>query len=161
DPATDGLKPGKYVMLSVSDSGVGMTAEVMARVFEPFFTTKDVGKGSGLGLSMVYGFVRQSGGHVTIASEPGRGTTVRLYLPRAEADAATVKLAGDESANPGGREQILGGEDEVAVRAAIELILGDLGYRVVTAGNGQQALRELDRNAGIDLVLTDVVMPDG
>jgi len=160
--AADGdVKPGKYVRLAVSDTGVGMTAEVMARVFEPFFTTKDVGKGSGLGLSMVYGFVRQSGGHVRIASEPGRGTTVRLYLPRAEAAAATSKRPADQPAHPRGRERILVVEDEVAVRVAIERILRDLGYTVVTAGNGRQALLELDRSGGIDLVLTDVVMPDG
>ncbi|HZQ01469.1 MAG TPA: MHYT domain-containing protein [Reyranella sp.] len=150
------LVPGDYVMLSVSDSGRGMSPEILARVFEPFFTTKEVGKGTGLGLSMVYGFIKQSKGHIAIYSEPGHGTTVRMYFPR-NMPAAAAAPARRESMR-GGHESILVVEDEEAVRAIVSEQLRSLGYKVRHAANAEAALRLLDEG-GFDLVLTDVMMP--
>ncbi|GGE17282.1 two-component system sensor histidine kinase/response regulator [Aureimonas endophytica] len=152
------VAPGQYVMLAVSDTGCGMSAEVMGKVFEPFFSTKPEGKGSGLGLSMVYGFVKQSGGHVKIYSEIGHGTTIRLYLPRAmEAEDAEVKL----SAGPivGGGETILVVEDDAEVRDTVVEMLTDLGYRVLKAVDAQSGLNVVESGIPIDLLFTDVVMP--
>jgi len=156
------LVPGPYVMLAVSDTGLGMAPEVLARVFEPFFTTKDVGKGTGLGLSMVYGFVKQSSGFVYIDSEKGRGTTVRLYFPSAEADVALppADLAKPTSL-PDGNETILVVEDAAAVRTATASLLESLGYRVLQADDGRAALELAEAHLEIDLVLTDVIMPGG
>jgi PAS domain S-box-containing protein len=156
-----GLAAGDYVLLAVSDSGHGMTPEVRARAFEPFFSTKGPGRGSGLGLATIYGFVRQSGGHVTIYSEVGKGTTVNIYLPRtlpAEAPAdASVR-----SAMPGGRgEHVLVVEDEERVRRLTSSRLRSLGYRVTEAANGAEARALLDGGLKVDLVLTDLVMPGG
>ena len=155
------IAAGDYAMIAVSDSGHGMTAEVLARVFEPFFTTKPDGRGTGLGLPMVFGFCKQSGGHVRIYSEPGEGTTVRLYLPRAhdavEAGGARVS---HPVAMPRGTATVLVVEDEAAVREIAVAILSDLGYRVVEAADGEEALRVFGQHAAtIDLLLTDVILP--
>jgi CheY-like chemotaxis protein len=157
------VTPGDYVMLAVSDTGTGMSREVLARVFEPFFTTKEPGKGTGLGLAMVFGFAKQSGGHVNIQSEPGKGTTVSLYLPRA----IGVELAGTPRAAapaelPRGSATILVVEDDDDVRAVAVTILRDLGYQVMTAADGTEALRLFDASeAGIDLLLVDMMLPGG
>ena len=148
---------GQYVMLAVTDTGAGMAPEILARVFEPFFSTKPEGKGTGLGLAQAYGFTKQSGGHIKIYSEPGDGTTVKIYLPRTRraADAPDVH----ESARlEGGAEHILVVEDDAAVRAAVTDMLGELGYRVSRA-NGAEAALDILRKEAPDLVFTDVVMP--
>jgi signal transduction histidine kinase/FixJ family two-component response regulator len=153
--------PGDYTMLAVSDTGHGMEPAVAARVFEPFFTTKLDGKGTGLGLAMVFGFVKQSGGHVKVYSEPGHGTTIRLYLPRAKAGLLPVIQRSDVPVEmPRGTATILVVEDEPAVREIAVAILGDLGYRVLEAADGEEGLRVFGAHmAEIDLVLTDVVLP--
>jgi PAS domain S-box-containing protein len=158
------LTPGDYVMLAVTDTGVGMPPEVVARAFEPFFTTKSAGKGTGLGLSMIYGFAKQSGGHLKIYSEPGHGTTVRLYLPRHSTQAIAALPAApapSQTDQPRGGETILVVEDDALVRNFVVLQLRDLGYRVIEAADGPKALRIFDSNEPIDLLLTDVVMPGG
>ena len=156
------VPPGRYVMLSITDSGTGMTPEVKARVFEPFFTTKEVGKGSGLGLSMVYGFVKQSNGHVSIYSEPGLGTTIRLYLPAASGRSDDVESSPDETvAAFKGSETVLVVEDDTFVRAYAVSSLSALGYRVLSAADGREALDKLSKDTPIDLLFTDAVMPGG
>ena len=149
---------GQYVLLAVSDTGGGMSPEVVARAFEPFFTTKAQGKGTGLGLSMVYGFVKQSGGHLKIYSEPGQGTTVKLYLPRTH-EAAEVVEAVDPRPFSGGTETILVAEDDDEVRSTVVELLSALGYRVLTARDAASALTVIESGARIDLLFTDVVMP--
>jgi two-component system NtrC family sensor kinase len=162
----DGLAPGQYVMLAVTDSGSGMSREVRERAFEPFFTTKPTGMGTGLGLSMVYGFMKQSSGHVTIYSEPGEGTTIKLYFPRL-ADQRGLPDWTDEraAARPApaarGRETILLVEDDEEVRRFAAEVLRDQGYKVHAAGDGPSALRLLDSESGISLLFTDVVLPGG
>lgn len=154
-----GLPPGDYVELSVSDTGEGMAEEVAQRAFEPFFTTKDVGKGTGLGLSQVFGFVRQSGGHVAIDTAQGQGTTVRLILPR-DANETVGDDREDRRAAPcGDGETILLVEDEERVRTFSAEALRDLGYQVIVAADGAEALSLIDRGASIDLLFTDVIMP--
>ncbi|CAN7177926.1 response regulator [Pseudoduganella sp. LjRoot289] len=148
---------GQYVMLSVTDTGAGMTPEVLRRAFEPFFTTKPEGEGTGLGLSMAYGFVKQSRGHIKIFSEPGEGTSVKIYLPRSLTD-ETQELPGLSGPALGGDETVLVVEDDPGVRAVVLDMLGGLGYRVLSAENGEQALRVLERER-VDLLFTDVVMP--
>lgn len=150
-------RPGDYVALSVTDTGTGMTQDVLSRAFEPFFTTKEVGKGTGLGLSMVYGFVKQSKGHVAIYSELGHGTVVTLYLPRA--DRQEEKAVTREFHIPRGTERILVVEDEDQVRAIVAGQLSSLGYAVTEASNGEAALGKLDAGPAFDLLLTDVIMP--
>jgi CheY-like chemotaxis protein len=152
------LTPGQYVMLAVTDTGCGIAAELLERVFEPFFTTKPEGQGTGLGLSMVYGFVKQSGGHINIYSEPGHGTTVRLYLPRARAqeDLETNVEAGPAA---GGTETVLVVEDDEDVRATVVALLMELGYRILQARDAQSALAIVESGIAIDLIFTDVVMP--
>jgi len=150
---------GQYVVLTVSDTGAGMTAEVVERAFEPFFSTKGEGKGSGLGLSMVYGFVKQSGGHIKIYAEPGLGTAIKLYFPRARQGATPAAIETERGTVVGGGEHVLVVEDEPLVRAHVESLL--LGYRVTTAANGPAAMAVLERRADIDLLFTDVVMPGG
>ena len=151
---------GDYAMLAVSDTGQGMEAGVLARVFEPFFTTKPDGKGTGLGLPMVFGFVKQSGGHVMIQSEPGCGTTVRLYLPRAERAAPAPRRPAIAAELPRGDATILVVEDEPAVREVAVEILEGLGYRVLEAGDGEAALGVIAAHGReIALMLTDVVLP--
>jgi len=152
------VEPGQYVMLAVTDTGVGMAPEIIDRVFEPFFSTKAEGKGSGLGLSMVYGFVKQSGGHVKIYSEPGHGTTIKLYLPRAMG-AEDVEVVLDGGPVTGGAETVLVVEDDPEVRATAIEMLGDLGYRVLRAGDADSALSVIESGVPIDLLFTDVVMP--
>lgn len=150
-------RPGDYVALSVTDTGTGMTQEVLSRAFEPFFTTKEVGKGTGLGLSMVYGFVKQSKGHVAIYSELGHGTVVTLYLPRA--DRQDEKVVTREFHIPRGTERVLVVEDEEQVRAIVAGQLSSLGYVVAEASNGEAALAKLQAGPAFDLLLTDVIMP--
>ena len=156
------VPPGDYVMISVTDEGEGMTPEVHARAFEPFFTTKEVGKGSGLGLSMVYGFIKQSGGHVAIYSEPSLGTSVRLYLPAAsEGGSKSTPTDLGERDVPGGQETVLVVEDDPFVRGYAVAALEGLGYRTILAGNGPEALARLAASADVDLLFTDIVMPGG
>lgn len=149
---------GQYVMLAVTDTGAGMTPDVLAKVFEPFFSTKPEGKGTGLGLSMVYGFVKQSGGHIRIYSEPGSGTTVKLYLPRALENEDLV-VSPDTMAADGGSETILVAEDDAEVRATVVETLRELGYRVLTAHDAASALTVIESGIAIDVLFTDVVMP--
>jgi len=156
-----GVAPGKYVLLAISDTGEGMTEEVRHRVFEPFFTTKEKGKGTGLGLSTVYGIVKQSGGNVWIYSEPGRGTTFKVYLPQVVSDPRELGEEVAEVAPPGGSETILLVEDEAVVRGLARRILEQAGYSVVEASRGDEALRFCAEHADeVDLLLTDVVMPE-
>ncbi len=152
------VTPGQYVMLAVTDTGSGMSPTVRERVFEPFFTTKPEGQGTGLGLSMVYGFVKQSGGHVKIYSEEGHGTTIRIYLPRVrqEEDLETNVEAGPAK---GGTETILIVEDDEEVRATVVEMLSDLGYSVLKAKDAQSALAIVESGVPIDMLFTDVVMP--
>jgi putative addiction module CopG family antidote len=150
--------PGQYVLLAVTDTGCGMSPEIVEKVFEPFFSTKGEGKGSGLGLSMVYGFVKQSGGHVKIYSEVGEGTTVKLYLPRAVAS-EDVEVAVDSGPISGGSETVLVVEDDDEVRATVVEMLVDLGYRVLKAIDAASALSVIESGIPIDMLFTDVVMP--
>ena len=149
--------PGQYVMLAVSDTGTGMTPEVMARVFEPFFTTKPEGKGTGLGLAQAYGFVKQSGGHIKIYSEPGHGSTIKLYLPRTRRETDIQDHSAGQPVQ-GGNEHILVVEDDEGVRAAVVDMLASLGYCVSKAGDAESALALLEKEKP-DLIFTDVVMP--
>ncbi|MDM0044264.1 PAS domain-containing protein [Variovorax dokdonensis] len=157
-----GLAAGQYVLIAVSDTGTGMTADVLAKAFDPFFTTKEVGRGTGLGLSQVYGFVKQSGGHVKIYSEPGDGTTVKVYLPRLTGPSQDEDpaLAEVQSPRGDGRELVLVVEDEPAVRQFSVAALGELGYRVLEADGAAAALKLLDAHPDIALLFTDVVMPE-
>jgi PAS domain S-box-containing protein len=153
------VRAGSYVMIAISDSGSGMSPDVLARVFEPFFTTKDVGQGTGLGLSMVYGFIKQSEGHVRIYSEVGVGTVVRLYLPRSR-DVAVPAVAAP-AALPTGTETILLVEDNSLVRTFASAQLAALGYRVVAAEDARRALEMVEHGCAPDLLFTDVIMPGG
>jgi len=155
------VTPGNYVCLSVTDTGVGMTPETQSRVFEPFFTTKGPGAGSGLGLSMVYGFAKQSGGHVAIYSEVGQGTTINLFLPVAVDGSRTSKAAPLKQAPSKGTETILVVEDDPKVLRLTVTRLEELNYRVIATSNGPDAMDVLKQNDKIDLVLCDVVMPGG
>jgi len=154
--------PGQYVVICVSDTGIGMSKQVLERAFEPFFTTKEVGQGTGLGLSQVYGFVKQSGGHIKIYSEPQQGTTVKLYLPRLHGDGDAY---GDTEQRPLPRsaaaETILVVEDDDDVRAYTKEILRELGYGILEAATAHAALRLLEQHAEIDLLFTDVGLPGG
>jgi CheY-like chemotaxis protein len=154
------VTPGAYVLVAVSDTGTGIAPEHLPRVFEPFFTTKEHGKGSGLGLSMVYGFVKQSQGHVTIYSEPGQGTTVKLYLPRTVEEVAGYET-GVEGAWRGDGETVLLVEDDEAVRHFARQQLTSLGYRVLEAATGPEALELVRAHGEIALLFTDIVMPGG
>jgi PAS domain S-box-containing protein len=153
-----GLAPGQYVMLAMSDTGSGMTPEVREKAFEPFFSTKPEGQGTGLGLSMTYGFVKQSGGHIRIYSEPGHGTTIKLYLPRCH-EPEQVPSRPEPAAAVGGTETVLVVEDDAAVRRTVCDLLGSLGYRVLQAPDAGIALGMLEQGCHIDLLFTDVVMP--
>jgi PAS domain S-box-containing protein len=156
------VKAGEYVLLSLSDTGTGMPREVRDRAFEPFFTTKEPGRGTGLGLAMVYGFVKQTGGHVTIYSEVGHGTTVNLYLPRAASCASEQQADRPKSgADLHAREAILVVEDDERVRRLAVTRLKGMGYQVLEAANGPEALTILARDDRIDLLFTDLVMPGG
>ncbi len=157
------VKAGQYVLIAVTDTGVGMDQSTLAHAFEPFFTTKGVGKGTGLGLSQVYGFVLQSAGHVTIYSELGEGTTVKIYLPRyfGPEDQAEELDPSSDAAGAIGAECILVVEDDDALRLYTVEMLSDLGYSVLTAANGPAALDIIDRGYSVDLLFTDIVMPGG
>ncbi|MBQ1497172.1 MAG: PAS domain-containing protein [Sphingomonas sp.] len=159
------VTPGQYVLICVSDTGTGMDEETLAHAFEPFFTTKEVGRGTGLGLSMVYGFIKQSGGHVRIYSERGDGTTVKIYLPRVHGtarDAAAAHAPAPPAPQGNVDETILVCEDDENVRAYTVEVLRELGYRVIEAGDGPAALAALDaEREAIDLLFTDVVLPGG
>jgi CheY-like chemotaxis protein len=156
------LPRGDYVSLSVSDTGAGMTAEVIARAFDPFFTTKPIGQGTGLGLSMVYGFVRQSGGQALIRSEPGRGAQIRLYLPRYLGERTLAEAEGDAArAERGDGQTILVVDDEPSVRLLVRDVLDELGYDVVEAETGAAGLEILQSARRIDLLVTDVGLPGG
>lgn len=152
--------PGQYVVICVSDTGTGMSPEVLNHAFEPFFTTKEPGQGTGLGLSQVYGFVKQSGGHVKIYSEVGEGTSIRMYFPRYHSHEQPAADSAEEFIAEGGAvEAILVVEDDADLRAYISDVLRDLNYRVVSAGSAQAALTILLQDQRVDLLLTDVVMP--
>ena len=158
------VKPGNYVMIAVSDTGMGIPAPLLDKVFEPFFTTKEVGKGSGLGLSMVYGFVKQSNGHIKIYSEEGHGTTVKLYLPQAAGIAAVADVPAAEPGIAGferGDKSILIVEDDTLVREYVVTQIDSLGYRTLAASNATEALAIINGPEGIDLLFTDVIIPGG
>ncbi|WP_234730465.1 hybrid sensor histidine kinase/response regulator [Acidocella facilis] len=154
------IASGAYVCISVADSGLGMDAATLARAFEPFFTTKPLGQGTGLGLSMIYGFARQSGGFLRIESEPGAGTIVRLYLPRClECDAPTAQVAPEQIAYEATGESVLVVEDDAMVRGLIVEVLGTLGYAALQAQDGPQGLEMLQSRRAIDLLITDIGLP--
>jgi CheY-like chemotaxis protein len=157
------MQPGQYVSLSVTDTGVGMAPDILSRAFEPFFTTKPLGAGTGLGLSMIYGFVRQSGGQVRIYSEVGRGTTVTIYLPRFIGQAASSSdeetMTEAPRAKPG--ETVLVVDDEELVRDLVVEVLDDLGYSSLQAADAAAGLKLLKSNTRIDLLVTDVGLPGG
>ncbi len=155
-----GVVPGPYVLIAVSDAGIGMDAETRSHIFEPFFTTKEVGKGTGLGLAMVHGIVKQSGGHIAVYSEPGRGSTFKIFMPRVAQAAASPDVGPARPRTAGGHETVLIAEDDRAVREVVAETLAQRGYAVLRASDSQMAL-ELARSAagGVDLLLTDIVMP--
>ncbi|MGM0665226.1 MAG: PAS domain S-box protein [Thermodesulfobacteriota bacterium] len=154
------VAPGPHVMLAVSDTGCGMSPEILDRMFEPFFTTKEAGKGTGLGLPTVYGIVKQSGGNIWVYSEPGKGTCFKIYLPRVDRDVEQEKKKTVSRVSPGGAETILVVEDEVQIRNLAARILAGYGYRVLRAANGPEAVKAAQGHEGpIHLLLTDVVMP--
>ena len=155
------VPPGRYVLLEVSDSGVGISPEVKSRIFEPFFTTKPKGVGTGLGLATLYNIVRQAGGTVAVESEPGSGTSFSIFLPRAEGEVAPVPLEERRRDTSARGETVLLAEDEPAVRSLVRQVLEAAGYHVLEAGSGEEALRMAEKHAGgIELLLTDVVMPN-
>ncbi len=154
-----GMVCGDYVMIAVSDTGMGMDAATRAHLFEPFFSTKNRGKGSGLGLSIVYGIVQQSHGHINVYSEPGSGTIFEIYLPR-QKDTASSLVPSIRSRTPRGSETILIADDEDGVRKLMHAILATNGYNVIETRDGKEALTAYETNpAGIDMVVTDIVMP--
>jgi PAS domain S-box-containing protein len=153
------VKPGQYVLIAISDTGVGIAADLLDKVFEPFFTTKEPGRGTGLGLSMVYGFVKQSGGHIKVYSEQGHGTTIKLYLPRNIESLQDAHVAGGAEIAPGGTELILVVEDDPLVRNYVIAQIRSLGYRTLSAANADEALRAIHADPTIDLLFTDVIMP--
>ncbi len=159
-PDTPALLPGDYICIAVADTGTGMSAEVAARAFDPFFTAKPIGQGTGLGLSMIYGFARQSNGDVTIDSKIGEGTSVSLYLPRHHGGAAAAPVPADPATEPAGSgETVLVVEDEPVVRGIMLEMLADQGYRTLEAVDGPSGLRILRDHQRIDLLVTDVGLP--
>jgi CheY-like chemotaxis protein len=163
DGGSEAIRAGRYLSIVVSDTGHGMAPEIRERAFDPFFTTKDVGKGTGLGLSRVYGFMRQTGGHATIEGDAGAGTSVRLYLPRSEASALAPGSPAAIGIAPSAPEarRVLVVEDDRDVRELVVEVLEGLGYAAIAAESGPGALNLLDRGLAIDVVLSDVQMPDG
>ncbi len=157
------LPAGPYVTLCVTDTGVGMTPEVVAHAFDPFFTTKPIGQGTGLGLSMIYGFVRQSGGQIKIDSEPEKGASVCIYLPRSRAEARVADPDAGPSETPvgTGAQTVLVVDDEPLLRVFVTEVLEDLGYSALEAGEGAAAMRILELGRAIDLLITDVGLPNG
>jgi two-component system cell cycle sensor histidine kinase/response regulator CckA len=155
-----GMQPVPYVLLTIADTGMGMDAETQQHLFEPFFTTKPRGKGTGLGLATVYGIVKQSQGHVEVESEPGRGTTFRIYLPRVQMETPSLQPASQRTQARPGTEVVLLAEDEAMVRGLVLRVLRRYGYTVLEARDGQEAVDLAEQHEGhIDLLLTDVVMP--
>ncbi len=153
--------PGEYVMMAIEDTGMGMTEEVKSRIFEPFFTTKELGKGTGLGLATVYGIVKQSGGNIWVYSEPDEGTTFKIYLPGTQEEKKPAKISEDVETLPKGKEEVLVVEDNKEVRDFIKQVLQELGYKTLEAAEGIEALEILkEKGKNIDLVLTDVIMPN-
>ena len=152
------VQPGEYVAVDVSDTGIGMPPQVLEKAVDPFFTTKAVGEGTGLGLSVIYGFIKQSSGHLRIYSEVGRGTTVKLYLPRSQQNAVELKPVAVETPRGQG-ETILVVEDDATVRSIISDALKDLGYKVLTASDARFAIPLLQSKAKIDLLVSDVILP--
>ncbi len=152
------VTPGSYACIDVTDTGAGMDAEILARVFEPFFTTKEIGKGTGLGLAMVYGFIKQSSGHIKIYSEVNHGTSIKLYLPRYEGDGKKADIK-PETKSGGGNETILVVEDNLEVRRMTVKQLRDLGYETLEAVNGQEAVEIINNKTPFDMLFSDVVMP--
>jgi CheY-like chemotaxis protein len=152
------VKEGQYVLIAVSDDGTGIPADLIDEVFTPFFTTKDKGKGSGLGLSMVFGFVKQSGGHIKVYSEPGQGTTMKVYLPRSHKQEDTSHRAAQNLEPRGAGERILVVEDEDRVREVVRRQLLQLGYDVVATSGINEGLEALRQDSTFDLLLTDVVL---
>jgi CheY-like chemotaxis protein len=151
--------PGCFVRLSVSDNGAGMRKETINQIFEPFFTTKDVGKGTGLGLATVYGIVKQGGGFINVYSEPGQGTTFKIYIPKTTGE-TEVLTALDSGPPESGSETFLLVEDDEMVRSMTEIILKNLGHKVISASGPEEALEIFEKEyASIDLLITDVVMP--
>ena len=157
----DELEPGQYVMLSVADSGMGMSEDVLAQAFDPFFTTRDIGQGSGLGLSMVQGFVKQSGGHIRIASTAGAGTSVTIWFPRTTRPLSRIPAQKTAPPPAGEGEIILVVEDDASLRRVAQTMLSSLGYTVITASDGNSALTMLDNTPDIDLLFTDLALPRG
>jgi PAS domain S-box-containing protein len=153
------VQPGDYVLIAVSDTGGGIPEAIRDKVFEPFFTTKEVGRGTGLGLSMVYGFIKQSGGHIKVYSEVGHGTTFKLYLPRADAQAEPLAAISSDAEIEGGNETILIVEDDALVRTSVIAQIQSLGYQTLSAANAAEALAIADRGAQFDLLFADVIMP--
>jgi len=154
------VKAGRYIMVALSDNGCGMGEHTKARIFEPFFTTKEPGKGTGLGLAMIHGFIKQSGGHVFVYSEPGVGSTFKIYLPEVEAARSSGKSHPGIEKIPHGDETILLVEDEAGVRAITRHVLQTCGYTVLEAAHGGEAIRLAEKHQGsVHLLLTDVVMP--
>jgi CheY-like chemotaxis protein len=156
------VAPGQYVMVTITDTGTGIAEDILDNVFEPFFTTKQAGHGTGLGLSQVHGYIKQSGGHIKIYSERDQGTTVKLYLPRLTNDASARDSApepADATPHASGNEAILIAEDDPGVRQGTVRMLEELGYAVLEADSGAEALRLLEENPKVVLLITDVVMP--
>jgi CheY-like chemotaxis protein len=158
-PATDGRADCEYVVIAVADTGVGMDPQVLERAFDPFFTTKPIGQGTGLGLSMVYGFAEQSGGHVRIQSSPGQGTTVRIYLPSADRRTIVPSLVDNRAAVAGRGQAVLVVEDDDAVRLLIREVLSELGYQALEASEALAAIPVLASSQSIDLLISDVGLP--
>ncbi|HEU5403269.1 MAG TPA: response regulator, partial [Terriglobales bacterium] len=154
------IAAGEYVMLAISDTGVGMSQEVQSQIFEPFFTTKEVGKGTGLGLASVYGTVRQSGGFIWVYSELGKGSSFKLYFPAIEAAGEAAEARTIAMPHPGGSEEILLVEDEATLRELTSTFLQSKGYRVIEASNGVRALEICRTNPNISVLVSDVVMPE-
>jgi CheY-like chemotaxis protein len=155
------LAPGDYASIEVSDTGTGMAPELLDRIFEPFFTTKEPGQGTGLGLSMVFGFLKQSGGHINVYSEVGEGTTFRLYLPPTSEVAASGGTVAEPPPEPGRNETILVVEDSAGLRRVLTRQLTAAGYRVLAVENARTAIEHIETPEVIDLLLTDIVMPGG
>jgi CheY-like chemotaxis protein len=154
------VEPGRYLLVSIVDTGHGMDEATKARIFEPFFTTKAAGVGTGLGLPMVYGFIKQSGGHIEVSSEVGRGTTFRIYLPRSMDATRPAARAAESRVRATGTETVLLAEDEEAVRRLASRVLQSSGYTVLEAKNGEEAVAISEQHEGaIDLLVTDLVMP--
>ncbi|MFC6478989.1 response regulator [Pseudomonas asuensis] len=158
-PEMDGLKAGDYIKLSIKDTGTGMTPDVQAKVFDPFFTTKPIGQGTGLGLSMVYGYIKQSKGHIRIISEPGKGTEVCLYLPCHKGAIDEAPIGTDTAISLGSGETVLVVEDEAVVRGLVIEVLKELGYEVLEAADSKSAIPILESHQRIDLMISDVGLP--